>query len=105
MTITDSRLAGFQTALRGLATAADRFASDEDATRTLVNAVQTGDATQVSRALSRVGASTIAYAGRQQRPHLDEDPAPPTHQEVFRLVPADNERFRIDIEISIDAPC
>jgi len=104
MTITDSRLAGFQTALRGLATAADRFASDEDATRTLVNAVQTGDA-QVSRALSGVGASNVSYAGRQQRPHLDEDPAPPTHQEVFRLVPADNERFRIDIEISIDAPC
>ena len=104
MTITDSRVSGFQTALREVASTADRFASDPAATRTVVEAVQTGDATQVSRALARLGVSTLGYAGRAKRPPLDEDPAP-TNFEVFRLVPADGQRFDVNIEIHINASC
>ncbi|MFI7546948.1 hypothetical protein [Actinoplanes sp. NPDC049599] len=104
MTITDNRVAGFQTALRGLATATDRFAGDPEATRAMAEAIQSGDAGQVTQALERLGAGTVAYGGRKPRPHFDEDPAP-THIEVFRLVPPDSQRWPVEIEVSISVKC
>lgn len=104
MSITDSRVSGFPSALSELARASDRFATDEDATRTMVAAVRSGDADRISQALSRAGASSVAYGGRKPRPQFDEDPAP-THVEAFRLVPPDDQRWPIEIEVSITVHC
>ena len=58
------------------------------------------------RAVTRLGVSTVGYAGRAKRPPLDEDPAP-TNYEVFRLLPGADERFPsdVDIEIRISVSC
>ncbi|MBG0566109.1 hypothetical protein [Actinoplanes aureus] len=100
MTITDSRVSGYQTALREIASTADRFAEDGAAARTMAEALQTGDPAGVSRALKRLGVSAVGYAGRAKRPPLDEDPGP-TNYEVFRLMPAEDGRFPSDINIEI----
>ncbi|MEU4422381.1 hypothetical protein AB0F81_17275 [Actinoplanes sp. NPDC024001] len=100
MTITDTRVSGYQAALRELASTAGRFADDPAATRTMAQALQEGDSAGVSRALTRMGFSGVDYAGRRPRPAFDEDPAPPNY-EVFRLVPGSDQRFPIDIGIEI----
>ena len=104
MTITDSRVAGFQATLGELARASERFAGDPEATRTMAEAIRSGDSGRVSQALSRLGAGTVAYAGRRPRAHFDEDPAP-VPVEVFRLVPPDGQRFPVEIEVSVTVRC
>lgn len=100
MPVSDTRINGYQKALREVATTADRFATDHDATTSLGQLLQDGDAAGVTRTLARLGVTNVAYTGRTKRPPLDEDPAP-TEFEVFRILPGADNRFPIDIHVEI----